>query len=512
MKSPRWFVRGDLDGFFGLAVDNLVQLLVIDALCRFVLEFPAELVYGRVLPAAALSILAGNLFYSWQAMQLARKEGRDDVCALPYGINTPSVFAYVFLVMLPVKILTGDPYMAWQAGLIACLGSGLIEVGGAFVADHLRTRVPRAALLSTLSGIALGFISMPFFFRTFAAPLVGVATLAVVMLTYFGKFRFHLGIPGGAVAVGLGTALAWVTGVAPGADPIGIGLKVPVPVIGDLLDALNSGYGVAYLSVILPMGLFNVLGSLQNLDSAEAAGDRYETAPSLAANGVGTVVAALFGSCFPTTIYIGHPGWKGLGARIGYSWLDGIFMAAMCLTGTMGLLAWAVPVEAGMAIVLWIGIVIAAQAFTASPKAHAPAVVVGLLPGIAAWGALMVKAGIRAGGGSFGPEVGVALDGLDVFHDGLWGLEQGFLFTAMILAAATVAIIEGRFQKAGLWMLAGAALSWVGLMHAWVWTPGDTALNLGLGVGTDYALGYAAAAAVLFAAPLLGRRDETAEH
>ena len=29
----RWFVRGDLDGFFGLFVDNLVQLLLLVQLC-----------------------------------------------------------------------------------------------------------------------------------------------------------------------------------------------------------------------------------------------------------------------------------------------------------------------------------------------------------------------------------------------------------------------------------------------------------------------------------------------
>ena len=50
----KWIVRGDIDGFFGLATDNLVQLLLIDALCRGVLGFPAALVYGRILPGAAI--------------------------------------------------------------------------------------------------------------------------------------------------------------------------------------------------------------------------------------------------------------------------------------------------------------------------------------------------------------------------------------------------------------------------------------------------------------------------
>ncbi len=525
MAAPRWFVRGDVDGFFGLALDNLVQLLLIDVLCRVVLGFPDELLYGRVLPAVAVSLVVGNVFYAWQAMRLGREEGRDDVCALPYGINTPSVFAYVFLVMLPVKIATGDARAAWHAGLVAALGSGLIEFGGAFVADWLRRRVPRAALLSTLAGIALTLISMPFVFRTFAAPIVGLSTLAVVFLVYFGHLRFRGGVPGGLVAVALGTALAWALGVAPvGARPAAAGLHLPVPVIGDLVEALGSGYGLAYLSVILPMGLFNVVGSLQNLDSAEAAGDRYPTTPSLAANGLGTIAAALFGSCFPTTIYIGHPGWKGLGARVGYSWMNAVFVTIIALTGTVAWVAWAVPIEAGMAIVLWIGLVIAAQAFQATPRSHAPAVVVGLLPGVAAWGALMVKSGARAAGavaaeatgqadlGVFGEALGRALTEREsVFSDGLFSLEQGFIFTAMLLAGATVEVIEGRFRRAALWFVVAALLTFTGIIHGWSWGFADTALALGPGAWR-IGVGYLVAAGVFAAAPLLGTRDPSAGH
>ena len=94
------FVAGDLDGFFGLSVDNLIQFLLVLALCQGVLGFPPELVLGTILPGAALSILVGNLFYAWQAQQLSAREGRDDVTALPYGINTVSLFAFVFLLAI----------------------------------------------------------------------------------------------------------------------------------------------------------------------------------------------------------------------------------------------------------------------------------------------------------------------------------------------------------------------------------------------------------------------------
>lgn len=508
----RWMVRGDVDGFFGLALDNLVQFLLIDALCRGVLGFPDDLIYGRIFPGAALSLVVGNLYYSWQAMRLARVTGRTDVCALPYGINTVSLFAYVFLVMLPAKLAAQaaghpDPVRAaWQAGLVACLGSGLIELFGAFVAERVRRSTPRAALLSTLAGIALTFISIGFLFRTFARPLIGFTTLAVILLTYFGRVRFKGGLPGGLVAVALGTAIAWITGIAPvGQLPVGrAGFYPPVPVLGDLFGALGHDL-IAYLSVILPMGLFNVVGSLQNIESAEAAGDAYETRPALAVNGIGTLAAACFGSCFPTTIYIGHPGWKAMGARAGYSVLNGVFFALVGLTGTLAYIAWAIPIDAGMAIVLWIGLVITAQAFQATPREHAPAVVVGLLPGVAAWGALIAKNSLRAagmgtpGGLPFSEALIPAFLSSDTWIHGIFALEQGFIFAAMILSAATVAILERRFRVAALWCLVAAVLSAVGLMHSYAWTPADTVVSLT--PAWPWVAGYAIMAAIFFLAP-----------
>jgi AGZA family xanthine/uracil permease-like MFS transporter len=504
------FVRGDIDGFFGLALDNLVQLLLIDTLCRFVLGFPPELIYGRVLPGAAVSILVGNIYYSYQARQLAARTGRTDVCALPYGINTVSLIAHVFLVMLPAKAaataagLPDPARVAWQAGLLATFCSGAIEVVGAFVAERVRKATPRAALLSTLAGIALGFISLGFLFRTFARPIVGLTTFGIVLMTYFGRVRFKGRIPGGMVAVVIGAILCWATGIAPvGEHPAGASLHIPLLSISDLIVAITGGQLVPYLSVIVAMGLFNVLGSLQNIESAEAAGDPYQTRPSLLMNGVGSIAASFFGSAFPTTIYIGHPGWKALGARAGYSILNGAFITIICLTGTLAWIAWAIPIDAGMAIVLWIGIIISAQAFMVTPREHAPAVVVGLLPGIGAWGALMAKNGLHAAGmGGPGRPFSEALIGeflkTDTWIHGAFSLEQGFLFTAMILSAAIVHVIERKWTAAAAWCAAASILSAVGLMHSYQWTADDTVLKLT--PAWPFAGGYAIVALIFFTA------------
>jgi AGZA family xanthine/uracil permease-like MFS transporter len=197
-SSYRLFVRRDLDGFFGLFVDNLIQLLLILTLCKGLCGMTGDgayLLFQHILPGAAISILIGNIFYAWQACQLAKKEGRDDVTALPYGINTPSLLVYIFFVMNPVySKAIGDGQtnaeaarLAWEMGLVACIGSGLIEFFGSFVADAVRSRTPRAALLSTLAGIAIGFISMSFALQIFQKPLIAMLPLAIVLITYFAQ-------------------------------------------------------------------------------------------------------------------------------------------------------------------------------------------------------------------------------------------------------------------------------------------------------------------------------------
>jgi AGZA family xanthine/uracil permease-like MFS transporter len=522
-NAPRWFVAGDVDGFLGLGLDNLIQILLILGLCRGVLGYPDALLFGTILPATGISLVVGNLAYAWQAHRLAQRERRDDRTALPYGINTVSLFAYVFLVMLPVKLAAlgqgldeaAAVRLSWQAGLVACLGSGLIEAGGAFVAQLLRRWLPRAALLATLAGIALGYIALGFLLRTYARPVVGLTVLALILATYYGRIR--LPVPGGLLAVGVGMALAWSGGLIDG-DPSlwarnagQLGLRLPHPELGSLWQA--RGQLVPWLGVIVPMGLFNVLGSLQTLESAEAAGDRYPVRDSLLINGLGTIAAASLGSCFPTTLYIGHPGWKAMGARIGYSWLNGLVIGGGCLLGVFGLVGQLVPIEAGMAIVLYIALVMAAQAFQATPAEHAPAVALGMLPGLAGWGSLLLKAGLRAGGSGgatspFSPALLPPLERADVWAAGAFALEQGQIITAMLLAGMLVYVIEQRFLAAAAIGLVAAGAAWLGLINAWEFTQADTVLRLGWGAGAPWALAYLLMALVFLLAGLVGRAQK----
>ena len=471
----QWFYRRDVDGFFGLFIDNLVQLILIVGFSLGLLGMNQEpgFLFSTVLPGVALSVIVGNLFYAWQAVRLGRRENREDVTALPYGINTVSLFAFVFFVMLPVYLQTKDFHAAWRMGLVACFLSGLVELAGALVAPWIKRLLPRAALLSTLAGIALTFIALDFANRIFALPLVALLPLLIIFHQYFGKTKLPLEVPAGLLSIVIGTVLYWSLGYGDYAALAGAWnsfqwqLHLPHWCGGDLLAALTEGS--KYLAIIVPMGLFNLIGSLQNLESAEAAGDRYNVRSSLVANGLGSIVAALLGSPYATTIYIGHPGWKALGARAGYSVLNGVVMTLLVMCGLTSLLAAAVPVTAGAPIVLWIGLVITVQAFEAVPVRHFPAVVVGLIPAIGALAWMIMSSTLLVAGTSFHSVSAQAWTGFAYAQQGTGfiSLERGFIVTSMLWATLTVLIIERHHVGAIITCLTLAACSWIGIIHTW---------------------------------------------
>jgi AGZA family xanthine/uracil permease-like MFS transporter len=540
-----WFVRGDVDGFFGLFVDNLLQLMLVYALgqaCGFDTRFVSEV----IMPGAAVSILLGNLYYAWQARRLMKRENRSDVTALPYGINTPSLFVFLFGIMAPVYIQEtnqGTSHeaardLAWQAGLFAAFLSGLIEALGAFAGPWLRKHTPRAALLSALAGIAITFISMSFIFQMFASPLIALVPLVVILIAYAGRLRFPLGLPGGLISILAGVILAWVLF---GLESAGLSMPFetwsppmlaqagqgdggagPPALLGWFPPLLRMDFAMLgsielwqYFGLILPMGLFNVIGSLQNLESAEAAGDRYPTVSSMLVNGVGTIVGACLGSPFPTTIYIGHPAWKAMGARAGYSVLDGLVIAPLCCVGGVALILQVVPLEAALPIILWIGIIITAQAFQATPHRHALAVAIGLIPAIAAW-ALQVVIPAATGPGNFEQTID-RMNQSGFYIHGLIALERGYLISCMLFSSLMVFVIDRKLRTAAAISFLAAGLSAVGLIHAYEVTPqgaGSAYVSVSGSfpfihfVAVDFALAYLLGGLVLLGMAWNGARSK----
>jgi AGZA family xanthine/uracil permease-like MFS transporter len=506
-----WFVPNDIDGFFGLFVDNLCQLIVVVGLCPKLAGLPDSLVVGRILPGIAVSLVAGNLFYAWQAHRLSQRTGKP-VTALPFGVNTVSLFAFIFLILGPVYRETHDADLAWKVSLVAGFLGGAVEIATSFFGAWIRRHTPRAALLSALAGAAITFISMGFIFQIFSSPLIAVFPALLVLIGYAGRVRWPFGLPTGFIAVVVGTLTAWILRglhMSPMPEwPLShLAFYFPVPIVGEIFSLLGDAHVWKYAAVFIPMAVLNVIGSIQNLESAEAAGDKFDTRSSLLANGISAVVGVFFGNPFAPTIYIGHPGWKAMGARVGYSVLNAFAVTLICLTGAVPLLLWFMPLEATLGILLWIGLIITAQAFQEVPKAHAPAVAIGFIPSLAAWGVLLIQTTLGKAAPGYSFQQAAANFSPQLFFNGMLGLAQGFILISIFFSAILAMVIDRKWLAAATWCFIAAVSSACGIIHGFIFTPdGGYAPSLfqwtGFGGATpsgfDFALAYALAAILLF--------------
>jgi AGZA family xanthine/uracil permease-like MFS transporter len=493
------WVPGDWNAFFGFGTNILVNMLVLTGLLRFVLKMPESLVFGRILPATGMMLCLSTLYYAWLGYRLAKRTGRTDVCALPSGISVPHMFIVTFVIMLPILIKTKDPVEAWSAGLTWVFVQSFVLMAGGFVAPWIRRITPRAALLGSLAGISITFISMSPAAQMSITPILGLICFAVILIDWFGGVRYPGGIPGGLVAIAAGTVIAWGSnlfgfnygGLSLGAlkDSVSsFGFSYPVPEVSHIFS------GFKYLSVILvtaiPFGIYDLIEAMDNVESASAAGDSFPTTQVLTADGVISLIGCLMGNPFINAVYIGHPGWKAMGGRIGYSAATGIFVIALAWFGVIALMMAVIPVVAILPILLYIGMLIGSQAFQESPRRHAPAIILALMPQIAAWGKGQIDGALGAAGTSANA---VGLDHLSqvgVLYHGLEVLGGGPTLAGIILGAITVFIIDREFNKSAAFAATGAVLSYFGFIHS---------ESLGFNQSPTVAVSYLGVAVILLA-------------
>jgi AGZA family xanthine/uracil permease-like MFS transporter len=407
--KPKLWVPGDWNAFFGFGTNILVNMLVLTGLLRFVLKMPDELVFGRILPATGLMLCLSTVYYAWLAYRLAKETGRTDVCALPSGISVPHMFIVVFVIMLPILITTKDPVQAWEAGLTWVFVQSFVLMGGGFIAPYIRKITPRAALLGSLAGISITFISMRPGAQMVMTPVIGLVCFAVIMVDWFGGVRYFKGVPGGLVAIIVGAVIAWgstLFGFNYGGLTVeglkgalsSFGFSYPMPAVGHVFGGFQF-IGVILVTAI-PFGIYDLVEAMDNVESAAAAGDSFPTTRVLTADGVVSLIGCLMGNPFINAVYIGHPGWKAMGGRIGYSAATGVLVIVLAWFGVIALMMALIPVVAILPILLYIGMLIGSQAFQETPMRHAPAIVLALVPQIAAWGKTQIDGALNAAGTS----------------------------------------------------------------------------------------------------------------
>src|SRR6202011_1631710 len=498
-SKPAIWVPGDWNAFFGFGTNILVNLLTLSGLLLLVLKMPPQLVFGRILPATGMMLCLSTLYYAWLAYGLAKRTGRNDVCALPSGTSVPHMFVVTFVIMLPIAARTGDPVKGWEAGLTWVFVQSFVLMAGGFIAPIIRKITPRAALLGTLAGVSIAFISMRPAQDMFSTPLIGITCFAIILASWFGGVQYFRGVPAGLVAIAVGCIIAWgstifglnyggLSAQALAQSFSNFGFAFPIPAVSHIFS------GVQFLGVILvtaiPFGIYDLVEAMDNVESAAVAGDSFPTTRVLTADGVVSLIGCLMGNPFINAVYIGHPGWKAMGGRIGYSAATGIMVVLLSWFGIISVLLALVPVVAISPILLYIGMLIGAQAFQTTPVKHAPAIVLALTPHLAAWAKLQIDTmlastinGAQKVGGLAADKVGevkaaaiASLPQQGVLYQGLEVMGGGSILTGLVLGAIGVFVIERDFVKASAFALSGAVLTYFGFMHG-------EAVGIGGGLG-----------------------------
>ena len=323
LGAYRWAAAGDVNAFFGLILDNVVNLAILAGILVGAFGFPADIVFRRMFPGTALGVMIGDLAYTWLAFRLAKRTGRSDVTAMPLGLDSPSTIGMAFAVLGPAFIAARKTMpvdqaavLAWQVGMAAMVLIGVFKVGMTFVGDRIRRIVPQAGLLGSIGGVGIALLGTLQLGEVFSEPIAGLIAFGIILYALVARIRLPWRAPEVLASVAVGAAIYYALGAAgllvhpislPAAN---FPIALPTPTLGFV-----QGLPIVlreYVPLALPFAILTVIGGIDVTESARVAGDAYETRDVLLVEAIATLVAGLFGGVSQTTPYIGHPAYKAI--------------------------------------------------------------------------------------------------------------------------------------------------------------------------------------------------------
>lgn len=471
---PFWG-KGDLDSYPALFFDNLSSLLGIMSVMLAVpfiaigagapipishaLAF-GETIFGKVGPGIAFSLLFGNFWYSWMAFKLAGYENRDDVTALPYGINTPAGFVMAFSVMLPLCFkMQNEPdpevfaFKVWSGACAANFIGGIFEVAGFWLGNIIRFNTSKAALYAPIASVGFVYLALAPIIAIGEEPIIGIIPLA---LCFTGFFANHgRGIYGSGVALlifATGTAIKFMGGgryqgtresqqqavVNAWNTFAGKNTMLPGLALAGMVDVGD------YIAIVFPVALQSFIETMENVEAAAAKGDHFNVMEAMVVDGIGTMIGAFFGSAIPTTVYIGHARHKLIGSRAVYSVLNALTYFVLLMSGIFPTIFTIVdPVSVG-AILIFVGLMIVQQSFEVSARRHYPALCIGIM--------MVITDLMKNGSGDTRP--------------GVLNLSAGGGIMASIVVTQIICdLTDLRFDRCMVYTFIAALFSEFGIMH-----------------------------------------------
>lgn len=455
---------GETTAFLALFLDNLGVLVFLSSILMFTFNFPADIILTRMIPGTAMGVLLGDLVYTSLALRLRRKTGREDVTAMPLGLDTPSTIGLAYAVIGPAYIATKDAELTWHIGMATLFVIGIVKVVTSFLGGWVQRVIPTAGLLGSIAGVGLMLLGFLPLVEVFSEVVVGMVALGLIFAVLLGRLDLPGRVPGVLAAVVLGTGIHLLLGyggylsefVKPSLE-----VHLCLPVISlDFLTALPKT--VQYLPIAMPFAILTIIGGINNTESARLAGDDYRTRDILLTEAVTSLAAAFFGGVAQTTPYIGHPAYKKMGATWWYTLLTGLLVGLGSVLGIIPLVVGIVPRAALAPIFMFIGFEIVRQAYREAPPEHSEAVSLSVLPAVASLvmiilGQFLAAAGMSAA--SLPARLSVMLESLTM-------LSNGFILTALLWGGMLAFLIDRRPIMAALYALLCAGFTLFGVIHS----------------------------------------------
>jgi len=468
----RWAAWGDLNAFFGLMLDNVTNLVLLWGILACV-GFPQEIYFRYIVPGTALGVMIGDLVYTWMAFRLAARTGRQDVTAMPLGLDTPSTIGVAVAVLIPCFLTAQGKglsqmdagLVAWKVGMATMVFMGLVKIAASFAGEWVRKVVPRAGLLGSLAGVGvtlLGFFPLQ---HMYGMPVVGLVSLGVFLYAIVARIELPGRFPGAFAAVALATVVYYACGLTGLIDgfvlpDVGVELSPALPTLG-WTDELSQG--LAYLPFAVPFGLLTIVGGINVTESARCAGDDFKTRDILLTEAAATLVAGTFGGVVQSTPYIGHPAYKVMGGRAAYTLACGLFVGVGAMLGIVSWVVAAIPAAAVAPLLFFVGMEITDQAYSTCPRKHYPAIFMALLPVVGELVRIIIMSVLND------PAFrGISPKSPDTQHMVQVAviLGHGFIITSMLWAAAVSKLIDRRTNVAVAYLVIMALLTFFGFIHS----------------------------------------------
>jgi AGZA family xanthine/uracil permease-like MFS transporter len=528
----RWAAAGDVNAFFGLMLDNVMNLVILAGILIFVFGFPEDLVYRRMFPGTALGVMFGDLVYTWMAFRLARKEGRSDVTAMPLGLDAPSTIGMAFTVLGPAYLAAKArmpaheaAISAWHVGMACMILIGLFKVGMSFVGGAIQRTMPGAGLLGSLAGIGIALMGVLQLGDILLEPVVGMISLAIIFYALIARLRLPFNAPGVLASVVVGAGVYYLMramGVLQHPLPpptLSFPVGFPVPSLG-FVDGMQVAL-TQYIPMAIPFAILTVVGGINVTESARLAGDDYRTRDILLTEAIATLIAGVCGGVSQSTPYIGHPAYKAMGGRAAYTLACALFVGLGGMLGYIPLMAKILPLACLAPILIFVAYDIVAQSFHATPPSHAAAVCFAIFPSVAQLLRITLDKANSTGlflRSALEPAVVAEQAKIPLGFADNFGvfvmLANGFILTAMLWGAFLAFLIDHRFTACSVTLAICSGLSFFGVIHSvlptgGIYLPWSAALH-GSVAPYHWAAAYALVAIMIAALGASARRSPDA--